>query len=159
MREQKIVQKGSWTPLPGKCVGRHVYLPFLWLMIMICREPDPSNVLFVWFDSLRPSQQFSSYVWMGLPGLNQFWARINVSCSRTQHSDAGEGRTVEPEAPQSRVKHSTTEPLCFTFQCYCFHPSLLTMWYTVIIILTMLVFIVPFNVHWDKPTFTWEKAS
>ena len=27
---------------------------------------------FVWFDSLRPSQQFFSYVRMGLPGLNQY---------------------------------------------------------------------------------------
>ena len=32
-----------------------------------------------------------------------------MSCSRTQHSDAGEARTT---APRSRVKHSTTEPLC-----------------------------------------------
>ena len=40
---------------------------------------------------------------MGLPasGLNQYLAR-------TQHRDAGEGRTG---APPSRVKHSTTEPL------------------------------------------------
>ena len=30
---------------------------------------------------------------MGVPGLNQYLARINVSCSRTQHSDAGEVRT------------------------------------------------------------------
>ena len=27
---------------------------------------------FVWFDSLHPSQQFFSYVGMGLPGLNQY---------------------------------------------------------------------------------------
>ena len=27
---------------------------------------------FVWFDSLRPSQQFFSHVRMGLPGLNQY---------------------------------------------------------------------------------------
>ena len=32
-----------------------------------------------------------------------------MSCSRTQHRDTGEARTP---APQSRVKHSTTEPLC-----------------------------------------------
>ena len=30
------------------------------------------NSLFVWFDSLRPSQQFFSYAGMGLPGLNQY---------------------------------------------------------------------------------------
>ena len=45
---------------------------------------------------------------MGLPGLNQYKARINVSCSRTQRSDVGEVRT---RAPWSRVKYSTTEPL------------------------------------------------
>ena len=43
--------------------------------------------LFVWFDSLRPSQQFFSYVWV------EQVLRINVSCSRTQHSDIGEART------------------------------------------------------------------
>ena len=32
-----------------------------------------------------------------------------MSCSRTQRSDAGEAL---PVAPQSRVMHSTTEPLC-----------------------------------------------
>ena len=37
-------------------------------------------ILFVWFDSLRPSQHFFSYVRPGLPGLNQYWARIIVSC-------------------------------------------------------------------------------
>ena len=30
------------------------------------------NLIFVWFDFLHPSQQFSSYVGMGLPGLNQY---------------------------------------------------------------------------------------
>ena len=33
--------------------------------------------LFVWLDSLCPSQQFFSYVGMGLPGLNQYIAMIN----------------------------------------------------------------------------------
>ena len=33
-----------------------------------------------------------SYMGMGLPGLNQYYARINVFCSRTQHSDTGEAR-------------------------------------------------------------------
>ena len=40
----------------------------------------------LWFDSLRPCQQFFSYIRTGLPGLNQYLARINVSCSRTQRS-------------------------------------------------------------------------
>ena len=47
-------------------------------------------VIFVCFDSLCPSQEFFSYVGTGLPGLNQYSARIKVSCSRTQHSVAGE---------------------------------------------------------------------
>ena len=38
--------------------------------------------LFVWFNSLRPSQHFFSYVGTGLFGLNQFYAGINVSCPR-----------------------------------------------------------------------------
>ena len=38
----------------------------------------------------------------------------DVSCSRTQHSDAGEART---SAPQSRVKHSTTESLYSLYLC------------------------------------------
>ena len=48
------------------------------------------------FDSLRPGQQSFSYIGTGLPGLNQYYARINVSCSRPQHSDAGEARTHGP---------------------------------------------------------------
>ena len=36
--------------------------------------------LFVSFDSLRPSQQSFSYVGTGLPGSNQYLARINMSC-------------------------------------------------------------------------------
>ena len=31
---------------------------------------------------------------MGLPGLNQYLARIKLSCSKTQHSDAGEAQTI-----------------------------------------------------------------
>ena len=53
-------------------------------------------------------QQSFSYVGTVLPGSNQYYARINVSCSRTQPTDTGE---AGPAAPQSRVKHSTTKPL------------------------------------------------
>ena len=55
-------------------------------------------VLFIWFDSLRPSQT----VGMGLSGLNQYQAMSSVSCSMTQRSDTGKARirnpnfTVEP---------------------------------------------------------------
>ena len=45
---------------------------------------------FVWFDSLRPSQQLFSYVGTGLSELNQYKAKINVSCPSTQRSDAGD---------------------------------------------------------------------
>ena len=45
-------------------------------------------VLFVSFDSCRPSQQSFGYAGTGLPGLNQYQARINVYCSRTQCSEA-----------------------------------------------------------------------
>ena len=38
-------------------------------------------------------QQSFSYVGTGHPALNQYKARINVSCSRTQRSNAGEART------------------------------------------------------------------
>ena len=59
-------------------------------------------VLFVWFDSLRPSQQSFSYVGTGLPGLNQYYARINVSCSMTRRSDAGEARNRGPLVSSSQ---------------------------------------------------------
>ena len=62
----------------------------------------------VWFDSLRPSQQFFSYVGMGLPGLNQYFARINVSRSRTQHSDAGEARNRGPSVLSQALCHWAT---------------------------------------------------
>ena len=55
-----------------------------------------------------PNQQSLSNKVTGLPVLNQYLARINVSCSRSQSSDAVR---VEPAAPQFRVKHSTTEAL------------------------------------------------
>ena len=86
-----------------------------------CLVPEPLHVwcldqdLFCYADGdfdvpgpFRPSQQSFSNVGTGLPWLNQYQARINVSCERTQSSDAGE---VEPAALQSRVKHSTIEPL------------------------------------------------
>ena len=46
------------------------------------------NMLFCLYDFLCPNQQFFSYVGTGLPGLNQYYAGINVSCSRPQHSVA-----------------------------------------------------------------------
>ena len=58
------------------------------------------------FVCLRPCQQFFSYVEAGLPGLNQYSARINGSYSRTQPRDAGEAGTSNL---RSLVKHSTTD--------------------------------------------------
>ena len=65
-------------------------------------------VLYVWFESLLPSQQFFSYVRTGHPGMNQYSARFNVFCSRTQCSDDGEATTCNP-----LISSSTIEPLCF----------------------------------------------
>ena len=45
---------------------------------------------------------------MGLPGLNQYLARIIVLA---QGHNAVMLMRLEPAAPQSRVKHSTTETL------------------------------------------------
>ena len=63
--------------------------------------PD-SRCLFCLFDSLRPSQQSFSYVGTSLPGLNQYYARINVSCSMTRRSDAGEARNRGPLVSSSQ---------------------------------------------------------
>ena len=44
----------------------HVHCNFLLERIFdICK-------MFTCFDTLHPSQQFFSHVWMGLPGLNQY---------------------------------------------------------------------------------------
>ena len=65
---------------------------------------SPFTHFFLLFDFILnvPSTIFS-YVGTGLVGLNQYQARIHVSCSKTQHSEASEAQTS---------KHSTTEPLC-----------------------------------------------
>ena len=44
----------------------------------------------------------------GLPGLNQYLARINVSCSRTQGSDDGEARTRRPSVSSQALYHWAT---------------------------------------------------
>ena len=63
---------------------------------------------FVWFESLCPSQQFFSYVGTGLPGLNQYSARINVSYSRTQCSIADETQTGNPSVSSQALYHWAT---------------------------------------------------
>ena len=64
--------------------------------------------LFVRFDSLRPSQQFFSYVRTSIPGLNQYLAEYKVSCSRTHYAASFSVR-FKPITPPARVKHSITE--------------------------------------------------
>ena len=54
-------------------------------------------------------QQPFSYKGTGLPGLNQYKARINVLAQG--HNTVTPVR-FEPAALRSRVNHSTTEPLC-----------------------------------------------
>ena len=66
---------------------------------------DCKHFCLTWF--FTSHQQSFSYVGMGLPGLNQYKARINVSCSI--HNTVMLVR-LEPAAPRSRVNHSTTEP-------------------------------------------------
>ena len=60
---------------------------------------------FVSVDSFYHTQQFFSYVWTGLPGLNKYQAEDKVSCSRTQCSASGEAQTsnptIESEPPRS----------------------------------------------------------
>ena len=50
---------------------------------------------FVCVDSLRSSQKFYSHAraFSFLPGLNQYLAENEVSCSRTQHSASSESQT------------------------------------------------------------------
>ena len=45
---------------------------------------------------------------MGLPGLNQFYAKIYVSCLSTQHSDASEAQTRRPTVLSQALYHWAT---------------------------------------------------
>ena len=57
-----------------------------------------------------------SYIGMGLPWLNQYLAKINVLA---QGYNAVTLVRLEPMAPRSKVKHSTTDPLCsLCYTCY-----------------------------------------
>ena len=73
---------------------------------------------FCLFDSLCPSQQFFSYVWMGLPRLNQFKRGINMSCSRTQCSAAREARTGKHVKKVTKFWPSEQNQLFIMHQCY-----------------------------------------
>ena len=67
--------------------------------------PGQTRYLF----ALRPSQQFFSRVGMSLPGLNQY-LKQRIKCVPQEHNAVPTVR-LEPATLQSRVKHSTTEPL------------------------------------------------
>ena len=66
-------------------------------------------VLFLWFDSLCPSQQFCSYIGTNLFGLNQY-LKQGFMCLAQEHNPVNPVK-LEPATPRSRDKHSTTEPL------------------------------------------------
>ena len=57
-------------------------------------------------------QQAFSYVGAGLPGMNQYLARINVS--RTQHSDDSEAPTRDPSFLSQALYHWATALLAHT---------------------------------------------
>ena len=63
------------------------------------------------------NQNFFSYVGTStkVPGLNQYKARINVSCSRTQRSDAGEARTCGVSFSNQALYQSHCAPLYLIF--------------------------------------------
>ena len=67
---------------------------------------ESSFACLIWF--FTSHQQSFSYKGTGLPGLNQYLARINVLA---QGHNALTPARLEPVAPRSRVKNSTTEPL------------------------------------------------
>ena len=48
---------------------------------------------------------FFVYVGLGFHGLNQYLARIDVSCSRTQHNDDSEARTCNPSVWSEALYH------------------------------------------------------
>ena len=64
--------------------------------------------LFVWFDSLRPSQQSFSYIRTSFLGWTS--TKQGLMCLVQGHKAVTLVR-LEPKALRSRVKHSTTEPL------------------------------------------------
>ena len=104
-----------WSPA-GK--GLASWLSCMLCFIVFCHFPmwcpGPGVILFdlILYVSVNNLSVTSGQVF--LHGLNQYLARINVSCSRTQHNDAGEARNA---VHRSRAKHSTTEPLRSLVRC------------------------------------------
>ena len=69
---------------------------------------DSDNCLFVRFDSLRPINNLS--VIKGRVFLGRTSTKLGSMCLAQGHNTVTPVR-LEPAAPRSRVKHSTTEPL------------------------------------------------
>ena len=74
----------------------------------------------IWF--LRLSQQFFSYVGLGLPGLDQYYASkvLRLMCLAQRHNAVTPVR-LEPTTPWSRVKIFTTQPLLSQHFVYLTH--------------------------------------
>ena len=71
-------------------------------------------------------KQSFSYKGTGLPGMNQYYARINVLA---QGHNAVTPVRLEPAAPRSQVKHSTSEPLCSLCLCFTYRSAIVhTCW-------------------------------
>ena len=62
-------------------------------------------VFLLLFDLIMSHPKSFSYKETGLPGLNQYKAGINRSCSRTQRSDAGEAQTRSPSVSSQGLYH------------------------------------------------------
>ena len=77
-------------------------------------------VCLIWF--FTSHQQSFNYKGTDLPWLNQYLARINVSCSRTQHSDAGEARTRGPLVSSQALYHCATALPNVLFDLILFSP-------------------------------------
>ena len=66
----------------------------------------PLTLFLIWF--FTSHQQSFSYVGTGLPGLNQYYARINVSCSRTTTQWCRWGTTRDPSVSSQALYHWAT---------------------------------------------------
>ena len=78
------------------------------LKLAVCLQNINISSLFVWFDSLHPINNLS--VIKGWVFLGWTSTKLGSICLAQGHSAVTLVR-LQPTAPRSRVKHSTTEPL------------------------------------------------
>ena len=114
----------------------HKYtLPHTHVMILTISKPNDGGTCilfcFVWFDSLLPSQQSFSYV--GTVFLGWSSTKLELMCLAQGHNAVTPMRLKTADF-QSRVKHSTTEPLR-THTCICTHLYLYTYVHSYLLIL------------------------